>query len=236
MELKPEALSAAFFEVQRKQLVIFKHRITPEMNSEEIYLVANELAEAKAQKEGSSAKQHLNGQLWYVDNLAELSAFTIQQHLKNVYVSKFQEQASEIEMEEFNRNECIPDYKTVFMTEAERIVDSFALILEREAEKEKENRLHLEDLFILGKQLRVVDLGYPHKISERSSNGDRLLRLLKSNANAISEKECEHNPNKFHNQGFSVNSLYEYKGLLLTVEASSRRDGSQAIYEFTCSE
>jgi hypothetical protein len=97
--------------------------------------------------------------------------------------------------------------------------------------------VQLEHSFILGKTNRILDKAYPYRPSERSSNGDRLLSLLKKNTNVISEdkKGGGGNKNKFHNNSLSIHNLYEYKGLVLTVTASSPSSGRHTFYEFVCS-
>jgi hypothetical protein len=90
MELKPEALSGAYFDVTSKRLTLKKYGIKPDMTSEEREVVAKKLAEAKTKLTFTSVKDNLNGQRWYVDVLVELSALTVQQHLEKAYAERFE--------------------------------------------------------------------------------------------------------------------------------------------------
>jgi hypothetical protein len=232
MRLSTNTLKSAWFKVERLRCDIAIHGITPSTTIDEMKAIAKKLANSEA-KTGS--KPNINKKLYYVENLIEISALTVSEHLIKAYIEEFERIASEAELESISNLGVEIHDKKIFHDEAAKLEKVVCEKIESYYDKKKENEIQIKDLFVPGKIIRIQDKTYPYRWDERSSNGARLLSLLKAKTNEVVNKETGDNNRNFYDMSSTIENVYEYKGMILTVKASSPRSGKHTNYEFTCS-
>ena len=93
-----EALASAYRRAKAKSIKIKELGITPTQTTEETDKLIELLAKKKEEATGTSWKDHVKGQRWYVEDLIRFSSLTAQERLNLEYENSFADIASEDEM------------------------------------------------------------------------------------------------------------------------------------------
>ena len=93
-----EALASAYRRAKAKSIKIKELGIKPNITNKKTDELITLLAKKKEEATGTSWKDHVKGQRWYVEDLIRFSALTATERLNLEYENSFADIASEEEM------------------------------------------------------------------------------------------------------------------------------------------